>query len=195
MAEPDRSEFTQILLSLQAAEGGDAAAVDRAFELVYDQLHYLATDLMRAERVDHTLQPTALVHEAYCRLVDKNRTGWQNQAHFFGIAGRAMREILVDHARRRSAAKRGGDWKCITLRDGLSIAAASDSEVIELDRALTRLGEFDERMARVVELRVFVGMTASEAAHVLGISRRTVQRDWLVAKMWLSRELARGDIS
>lgn len=195
MAEPNRSEFTRILLALQAAEGGDDAAAHRAFELVYDELHHLATDLMRAERADHTLQPTALVHEAYCRLVDQRRVGWRNRAHFFGIAARAMREILVDHARRRAAAKRGGDWKRITLHDGLSIATSSESEVLDLDRALTRLAELDGRMARVVELRVFVGMTAHEAAHVLGISKRTVQRDWLVAKMWLSRELAGGDAS
>jgi RNA polymerase sigma factor (TIGR02999 family) len=167
----------------------NSSAVRRLFELVYEELRGLAADVMRAERPDHTLQPTALVHEAYCRLVDGSETSWQNRAHFFGIAARAMREILVEHARKRAAAKRGGDWQRVTFHDELPLAARSDIEVLELNEALTRLAELDERMVRIVELRVFVGMTAGEAAHALGLSRRTVQNEWRVATMWLRREL------
>jgi len=143
---------------------------------------------MRRERKDHTLQPTALVNEAYLRLVDGSAVEWENRAHFFGIAARAMRQILIEHARRRSRAKRGGGWQRVTL-DGLQITAASDVELLDLEEALQQLEKNDERMARVVELRVFGGLKVDEVAHVLGISRRTVHEDWRVARLWLAHQL------
>ena len=163
----------------------------RLSELVHDELRRVAGGLMRRERADHTLQPTALVHEAYLRLVDETAVAWENRAHFFGVAARAMRQILIEHARRRGAAKRGGGWQRLTL-DGLQIAAASDVEVLELEEALQQLEKMDERMARVVELRLFGGLKVDEVARVLGISRRTVYVDWRVARLWLVHQLA-GD--
>jgi RNA polymerase sigma factor (TIGR02999 family) len=183
------SGLTEVLLSLQTDESGGGDAARRIFELAYDELHHIAAHLMRGERGGHTLQPTALVHEAYCRLVDQTLVQWQTRAQFFGIAARAMRQLLVEHARRKGAAKRGGDWKRVTLDDRLGAAEQSDFETLDLDDALTRLSAMDERMGRIVELRIFGGLTASEAAHVLGVSRRTVLNDWRVAKMWLAREL------
>jgi RNA polymerase sigma factor (TIGR02999 family) len=192
MDENPRYELTEILLSSQAESVAKHPEADRIFEIVYDELRRIAASLMRSERVDHTLQPTALVNEAYSRLVDQTRVGWQNRAHFFGIATRAMRQILVEHARRRSAVKRGGEWQQVTLDEGLGVGVASDIEVLDLDDALNKLAEMDERMARVVELRVFGGMSAEEVAHVLSVSRRTVQEDWRVARLWLGRELSEG---
>ena len=184
------SDVTRIL---QSTDSGDSKAAERLLPLVYNELRRLAAAKMAHENAAQTLQPTALVHEAYCRLVDQSRVGWQNRAHFFGIAARAMREILVDHARRRAAAKRGGNRQRVTLIDGLGVAPAAEIEVLELDEALTRLAEMHQRMARVVELRVFVGMKEREVAHVLGVSERTVRGDWRVAKLWLSQELAQGN--
>jgi RNA polymerase sigma factor (TIGR02999 family) len=192
MAQSSPTEVTQILLSLQAGRVGDDTAANRIFELTYDELRRLAGSLLKKERADHTLQPTALVHEAYCRLVDQSRVGWQNRAHFFGVAARAMRQILVDHARRRAAQKRAGGRQLVTLDEELCPGPISETEVIDLDEALGRLGEMDERMGRIVELRVFGGMAEREVAHVLGISRRTVQYDWRVARLWLAREMAGG---
>lgn len=183
------SGLTDVLLSLQTDESGGGEAARRVFELAYDELHHIAVHLMRGERGGHTLQPTALVHEAYCRLVDQAQVQWQTRAQFFSIAARAMRQLLVEHARRKGAAKRGGDWQRVTLDDRLGAAEQSEFETLDLDAALNRLSAMDERMGRIVELRVFGGLTASEAAHVLGISRRTVLNDWRVAKMWLAREL------
>jgi RNA polymerase sigma-70 factor (ECF subfamily) len=190
-----RSDVTQILLDLQAGRVDDDTAAKRIFELTYDELRHLAAGLMRGERSDHTLQPTELVHEAYCRLVDQTRVGWQNRAHFFGIAARAMREILVDHARQRAAAKRGGNWQRVTFNDALGVGGSPEIEVLELDDALTRLGELDERAARVVELRSFGGLKLHEIAHALGVSMSTVEGDWRVARMWLNRELLAGQES
>ena len=192
MEAPPRSAVTETLLALGQDQHARTATVNRLFELAYDQLRGLAAAIMRGERPDHTLQPTALVHEAYCRLIDDSRVGWQDRAHFIGIAARAMRQVLVDHARRRAAAKRGGSWQRLTFDERLGFSAVSETELLDLDGALGRLGDLDERMARVVELRVFGGLTAHEIGHLLGVTRRTVQRDWRVAKMWLSRELAEG---
>ncbi len=190
MGEPDRLEMTQILCNLKQASGEKSDSTNRIFEAVFQELRRLAGDLMRRERVDHTLQSTALVNEAYLRLVDGTRIEWQNRAHFFGIAARAMRQILVDHARKRMASKRGGDLQRITFDDGVCLPDTHDVEILDLERALTRLSEMDERLGKVIELRVFAGMKAEEVAHVLGVSRRTVQGDWRVAKMWLARELS-----
>jgi RNA polymerase sigma factor (TIGR02999 family) len=178
---------------LQTDESGGGEAARRVFELAYDELHHIAAHLMRGERTGHTLQPTALVNEAYCRLVDRTRVPWQTRAQFFSIAARAMRQLLVEHARRKGAAKRGGDWRRVTLDDRLGATGEPEVETLDLDGALTKLSAMDERMGRIVELRIFGGLTALEAAHVLGISRRTVLNDWRVAKMWLSRELTGAD--
>jgi RNA polymerase sigma-70 factor (ECF subfamily) len=153
----------------------------------------MAAGLMRNERAGHTLQGTALVHEAYLRLVDDKAIDWQGRAHFFGIAARAMRQILVDHARGRAAAKRGGGLQRVELDDQMGLSGAHALDLLDLDRILTSLAEFDERMARVVEYRVFAGMSVEEVAHVLDVSVRTVHNDWRVAKLWLSRQLAERD--
>jgi RNA polymerase sigma-70 factor (ECF subfamily) len=192
MTESIRSEVTGILLSLQGEGAGQREYSDQLFEHVYNELHRLAVDLMRQERIDHTLQPTAVVHEAYLRLVDQARTDWKSRAHFFRTAAQAMRRILIDHARQRSAAKRGGGRTIVTLDENLVGGSAKEIEVLELDEALTRLGEMDQRMVQVVEFRVFAGMTIAEAAFVLKVSKSTVDKDWLVAKMWLLRELSEG---
>jgi RNA polymerase sigma factor (TIGR02999 family) len=192
MTEPVRSEVTDILLTLQGDQASHRVCADRLFEHVYNELHRIAVDLMHPQRVDHTLQPTALVHEAYLRLVDQSRADWQSRAHFCNVAARAMRQILVDHERHHRAAKRGGGRPKVTLDDNLGVGTENTVEVLELDEALTKLAGLDERMARVVEIRVFAGMTASETAFVLGISERTVHEDWRVAKMWLLHELSGG---
>lgn len=167
-------------------------ATDRLFGLVYGELHRLASQMRRHERPDHTLQTSALVHEAYLHLVRDGVDDWENRAHFFGVAARAMRQILVDHARRRSAAKRGGGWARVTLDDDLGAPQHSDQRLLDLDSALTRLAEHAERMARVAELRIFGCLKMGEIAHVMRLSRSTVQDDWRIAKMWLARDLADG---
>jgi RNA polymerase sigma factor (TIGR02999 family) len=189
------NELTELLIAFQADKTGKKANADRIFEIVYNELHRLASGLMHRQRADHTLQPTALVHEAYCRLIDRTRIDWQNRAHFFGIASRAMRDILVNYARRRAAVKRGGDLQKITFDEGLGLGVDSFIEISKLNDALILLEKMDERMAKVIELHVFGGMREVEIAHVLGISRRTVQRDWKAAKLWLRRELSGEDTS
>jgi RNA polymerase sigma factor (TIGR02999 family) len=195
MSDSSQSEITRILVRLQSGEIDPRAAADHLFELVYGELHRLASYLMRRERTDHTLQPTALVHEAYLRLVDASSIEWQSRAHFFGIAARAMRQVLVEHARRRAAAKREGGWERVTVDQALDLRASSDIKILRLEEVLTQLGEMDQRMARVVELRVFAGMRIKEVAHVVGVSPRTVDNDWSVARMWLTRELAEESAS
>ncbi len=145
---------------------------------------------MRGERDGHTLQPTALVNEAYLRLVDQNRIGWRDRAHFFATAAIVMRRILVDHARARDASKRGGVWRRVTLTDQITAAEGGLLDTLALDQALSRLSEMDERMAKVVEMRFFAGMKMEEIAHVLGVSRRTVAEDWNMAKRWLRKALS-----
>lgn len=190
MGKSTRHELTQILMASRG-EGADPAEVaSRVFEAVHSELRQLASGMMHHERPDHTLEPTALVNETYLRLVDGARVDWQNRAHFFGVAARAMRQVLVEHARRRATAKRGGGWQRITLNEDVGFHGDSQVEVLDLERALTRLGEMDPRMVQIVELRVFAGMNVEEVAHVLGVSARTVHGDWRVAKMWLARELA-----
>jgi RNA polymerase sigma factor (TIGR02999 family) len=165
---------------------------NRLFAAVHGELRRIAGRLMRDERPGHTMQATELVHEAYLRLVDDKAIGWQGRAHFFGVAARAMRQILVDHARERAAAKRGGGLQRVALDDRVGLVGADVLDLLDLDRVLTGLAAFDERMAKVVEYRVFAGMSVEEVALVLGVSARTVHNDWRVAKMWLSRQLAGG---
>jgi RNA polymerase sigma factor (TIGR02999 family) len=187
MAEPSGgSEITELLLGAQA---GSAGATDRLLPLLYQELKRLAAGYLRAERADHTLQTTGLVHEAYLRLVDQTRTTWHNRAHFFGIAAQAMRRILVDHARRRQAGKRDGG-RAVTLEEDLAADEGDSGEVLAVHAALERLAELDPRQARLVELRYFAGLTIEETAESLGVSPATVKRDWLSAKAWLQRELS-----
>jgi RNA polymerase sigma factor (TIGR02999 family) len=161
-------------------------------EAVYPELRRLASGLMRRERPGHTLQPTALVHEAYLSLVDTTHLDWQSRAHFFGAAANAMRHILVDHARSRRAQKRGGDETMVRFDESLGHGAAADVALLDLDATLDRFAKLDQRAARIVELRVFGGLTVPEVAEVLGVSRRTVDNDWAMARMWLAQELGAG---
>jgi RNA polymerase sigma factor (TIGR02999 family) len=182
---PNPNDVTQLLLQLDQADG---RAVDRLLPLVYDELRGLAAAKLRGERPDHTLNATALVHEAYLKLIDQNRVRWQNRAHFFAVAARAMRRILIDHANARMAQKRGGGAAMATLHDDV-VREARAEELVDLDEALTRLEALDERQARIVEMSFFVGLTHQEIAEVLGVSLSTVDRDWRLARAWLSREM------
>jgi RNA polymerase sigma-70 factor, ECF subfamily len=171
---------------------GDRAAFDRLLPLVNQELRRLAGQYLRRERQDHTLQPTALVNEAYMRLVDLKRIQWQDRAHFFAMAARTMRRILVDHARARDNEKRGGGAPKVTLELALEIARAPDNHLVELDDALRRLDAVHPRKVQVIELRFFSGLSLEETAAALQISVDTVKRDWRFAKLWLLRDLADG---
>jgi RNA polymerase sigma factor (TIGR02999 family) len=171
--------------------GGDRAALDRLLPLVFDELRRLAASYLRRERAGHTLQPTALVNEAYLRLVDQEGAQWQNRAHFFGIAANLMRQILVDHARQRSADKRGGSQlRRLSLTQAERLVKQEELDVLALNEALERLAEFDPQQARIVELKFFGGLTIEETAEVLGVSHATVEREWKLARAWLRRELS-----
>jgi RNA polymerase sigma factor (TIGR02999 family) len=189
-AEARRGHVTRILRDARA--GGDPAAVQHVAEALYPELRRIAGSLMRKERPGHTLQPTALVGEAFVRLVDGRRVTWQDRAHFLGIAARVMRQILVDHARRRAAEKRGAGFERLTFDERLGHGAADEVAVLDLHRALDKLEALDPRGARVAELRLFGGLTVPEIAEVLGVVPRTVDGDWAVARRWLARELPRG---
>lgn len=167
---------------------GDPRALDALLPLVYDELRRLARSYLQRERSDHTLQSTALVHEAYLRLVDQN-VSWQNRAHFFGIAAQMMRRILVDHARGRNSAKRGEGVCKVTLDEEIARAGQRDLDVIALDEALTNLARFDPQQSRIVELRFFAGLSIEDTSEILKISPATVKRDWAMAKAWLFREM------
>jgi RNA polymerase sigma factor (TIGR02999 family) len=171
---------------------GDTDAPAHLFPLVYDELRQLARSYLRQERSDHTLQATGLVHEAYLRMVDQSLTNLKNRAHFFGIAAQVMRRILVDHARRHRAEKRGGDWEKLELDESLLPNDDRNLDLIALDDALQDLMKFDPRQSQVVELRFFGGLTNEEVGEVLDISPRTVKREWRVARAWLHREIFAG---
>jgi RNA polymerase sigma factor (TIGR02999 family) len=183
-----KSEFSRVLQEAGRL-GADRVASDRLYALVYDELRRMASGFMRRERAGHTLPPTAVVHEAYLRLVDPDVTRWENRAHFFGVAARAMRQILVEHARRRAAGKRGGGWQRITFDEEILPADETGLEILALHDALENLIGLDERVARVVELRTFGGLTVAEIAEVLHVSKRTVDGDWRFAKKWLRQQL------
>jgi RNA polymerase sigma-70 factor (ECF subfamily) len=157
--------------------------------LVYEELRRLAHHYLRQERSDHTLQSTALVHEAYLRLAGQNPPQWQNRAHFFGIAAHIMRQILVEYARGRGAAKRGGSACRLTLDEAVTLPQQTEVDVVELDRALNELAELDNQQSRIVELRFFAGLTIEDTSEVLGISPATVKRDWVAARAWLYRAM------
>jgi RNA polymerase sigma factor (TIGR02999 family) len=182
------SDVTQALLALSA---GDRAALDRVLPLVYDHLRSLARRELRRERPDHTLTPTALVHEAYLKLVQLDRVSWQGRAHFFGACATEMRRILISYARMRKAEKRGGGSDPVPLENVVLAAQTRPGDVVELDEALTRLEALSERQARVVECRFFAGMGVEETAEAVGVSPATVKREWTAARAWLNRELSR----
>jgi len=180
---------------LRAWSEGDSGALDRLMPLVYDELRRRAAAYLRRERRNDTLQPTALVHEAYLRLVDQRRAAWQNRAQFFGVASQMMRRILVDRARARRMAKRSGRWARVTLVEAEKATPPVDVEVLDLDAALTELAAFDPRKSRIAELRFFGGLSLEESGQVLGLSVATVERDWQAARAWLFKTLSarRGD--
>jgi RNA polymerase sigma-70 factor, ECF subfamily len=183
------SSSARVTTLLRKATAGDSSAADQVVPLIYEELRGLASHFMARERPDHTLQTTALVHEAYRRLVDQHHSDWQNRAHFFGAAAKAMRRILVDHARSRLAHKRGGDAPRLQFEESLSVPCEQSRDLIDLDSALSRLAALNARQARVVELRFFAGLNVDETAEAVGISPKTVKRDWTVARAWLHREL------
>jgi RNA polymerase sigma-70 factor, ECF subfamily len=174
---------------LQAWNQGHVEARDRVMEVVYQELRRRAAAYLRRERAGHTLQPTALVHEAYLRLVDQNAAAWQNRAQFFGVASQIMRRILVDRARARKTAKRSGRWARVTLVESLAEQQPPAVDVLDLDTALTELAAFDGRKSQVSELKFFGGLTLEETGHVLGLSVATVEREWQVARAWLFARL------
>jgi RNA polymerase sigma-70 factor (ECF subfamily) len=186
MEVPSTTKITQWLA---ASREGNAEALESLLPLVYDELHRQAARCFRQERAGHTLQPTALVNEVYLRLVGQDEMKWQNRAQFFGIAAQMMRRILVSHARARRAAKRGGGETCITLEEGLAAAPERDVNLLALDEALKRLEALDADKSRMVELRFFSGLSVEETAEVMGVSPRTVDRQWQIAKAWLYREI------
>ena len=178
---------------LRSASQGDEAAAASLFSLVYDELRKLAGSALRSERADHTLQPTALVHEAYLRLAEQPADRWNDRGHFFAVAARAMRRILVDHARSRNAHKRGSGVQILAL-DGIEVAAGApepELDLVLLDTALEKLARLDPRQARIVELRFFGGLSVEETAVIVDASPRTVKRDWQAARAWLRREISR----
>lgn len=168
---------------------GDQRALDELTPLVYEELRQQATRYLRKERAGHSLQATALINEAFLRLIDVKNVQWQSRAHFFAIAANLMRRILVDHARRRDAEKRGGPQMRLTLDETVAIAKQPDVDLLAIDQALDRLAAIDEQQARVVELRFFSGLSVEETAAALGVSPKTVKRDWSVARAWLRREI------
>ena len=174
---------------LHAHGGGDAAALDRLVPLVYDDLRRIARGQLRRRRPGDTLDTTGLVHEAYLRLVDQSRASWRDRGHFFAVSAIAMRQIVVDHARRRMRVKRGGDRVTVPLDDVQEPASREAAQILELDEALERLAKIDARLAQVVECRYFAGLTEEETAAALAVSVRTAQREWFKARAWLRQEL------
>jgi RNA polymerase sigma-70 factor (ECF subfamily) len=181
-------DVTQLLIELTK---GNNEATSKLIPLVYKELHRLARRQMRGERSDHTLQATALVNEAYLRLVENRPVRWQNRAHFFAVAAQMMRRILIDHARSHLREKRGGGQKTLALDEGLVFGPEQSMELVQLDRSLSRLAEIDPRQSKIVEMRFFAGLTVEETAEVLQISPKTVKREWSIAKAWLHGDLRR----
>lgn len=179
------ADITQIL---RAMRSGDASAAEQLLPLIYAELHRLAASYMRRERKDHTLQPTALINEAYLRLAREDLE-WQNREHFIGVAANVMRRVLVDHARAHNAGMRGGGQRRVELEEGIAVSEERSSELLSLDEALSRLAAVNLRQARIVELRYFGGLTVDEVAALLSIAPRSVKRDWALARIWLHKEL------
>ncbi|MGD0540235.1 MAG: sigma-70 family RNA polymerase sigma factor [Tepidisphaeraceae bacterium] len=183
------TEITQLLASLKS--GDRTAVAAKLMPLVYDEFKALAARQLRRERANHTLQPTALVHEAYLRLIDQTRVDWQGRTHFFAVGAQAIRRILVDHARQRKRQKRGGGAERVELDESVALAPERSEEILALDEAMERLAKLDSRQAEIVEMRFFAGMSVEEVAQALGVSKRTVEGDWTMARAWLMRELSR----
>jgi RNA polymerase sigma factor (TIGR02999 family) len=188
VSQPSTHEVTQLLL---AWSDGDHTALDKLTPLVYEELRRMAHRYMSHERPGHTLQTTALVNEAYLRLVNREAVQWQNRAHFFGIAAQVMRHILVDHARSHAYKKRGGGTQTISLDEAMVVSQDRAAEVVALDDVLKELANIDPQQSRIVELRFFGGLTIEETAVVLGLSPATIKREWSTAKAWLYHELAK----
>lgn len=188
MAHEAPNRVTELL---QGWRAGDREALDALLPLIYDELHRLAHHHLRNERSDHTLRSTALVHEAYFRLVGQELPQWQSRSHFFAVAAQLMRQILVDYARRRGASKRGSGVCMLTLDDAVALPQRKDVDIVALDDALNTLAEIDPRQSRVVELRFFAGLSLEETSEVMGIATATVQRDWTAARAWLHRQISR----
>ncbi|MCI0336778.1 MAG: sigma-70 family RNA polymerase sigma factor [Acidobacteria bacterium] len=183
------ADTSEINLLLDQYRSGQSDAFERLMSLVYDDLRKIAAWQLKTERSDHTLQPTALVHEVYLRLLGQNPIEWQNKKHFFALATQVMRHILVDHARTRLRDKRSGEGKRVALEEVLNLSSVTDPDLVELDDVLSLLAEKDQRKSRIVELRYFGGLSIEETAEVLGISVTTVKREWTMAKAWLRREM------
>lgn len=183
--QPDPTEITALLRKIQA---GDTGASDVLLLTLYDELRGMARRYFRSERDEHTLQPTALVHEVYMRVADQSNATWQDRAHFMGIAARVMRQVLVDHARRKNAQKRKGKREMLSL-DGRAHPGEQGNDVEAIDASLKKLEQRSARQARIVELRVFAGMSMTEIAEALGVSKRTIESDWTTARTWLLSEL------
>lgn len=191
MPKTSSQQLTQMLIQLSE---GNAQMVDDILPLIYDELRRLAGNYLRRERSDHTLQPTALVHEAYIKLIDQTQVKWQNRAHFFGIAANIMRRILVDYARQHKAEKRGGAAEKMPLEEEILIVSEGKSaELLALDEALENLAKMDPQKSKIVELRYFGGLSVEETAEVLGVSEITVKRHWRMAKAWLYGQLSHQD--
>jgi RNA polymerase sigma factor (TIGR02999 family) len=187
------SHQPDVTILLRQLTDGDQQAAEKLIPLVYDELKRLARSYMRRERQDHTLQTTALVHEAYLKLVRQQATKWQGRSHFFGIAAQLMRRILIDHARGHLREKRGGAQVILPLNEALVFSPEHSEDLLRLDEALNRLTKLDPRQGQIVELRFFGGLSVEETAEFLNVSPKTVKRDWAVAKAWLHGELRRGD--
>ena len=183
------ADVTQVL---QEVCDGHSSAVDRLLPLVYDELRRLAECSMKLERSDHTLQATALVHEAYLKLVNQREAQWKHRAHFFAVAAQVIRRVLIDHAKMHRSQKRGGNRHKATLLEPAAMVGLPALDILALHEALERLGSIDDRQAKIVEMRFFSGMTIDEVAEVLGLAPRTVDEDWSMARAWLRRELSRG---
>jgi RNA polymerase sigma-70 factor (ECF subfamily) len=188
--QPSEADVTALLSEM--AEGSESAA-EKLVPIVYEELKQLARRYMRRERVDHTLQTTALVHEAFMKLVGQESVKWQGRSHFFAVAAQIMRRILCDHARRNLRLKRGGAHQILPLDEALAFTPQHSNELLKLDAALDRLAKLDARQSRIVELRFFAGLTVEETAEFLGISPKTVKRDWAVARAWLHAEVSDSD--
>jgi RNA polymerase sigma-70 factor (ECF subfamily) len=186
-------EAGDVTVLLTELAGGNQEAGAKLIPLVYNELKKMASRYMRRENPDHVLQTTALVHEAYLKLVEQRSVDWQGRGHFFGIAAQLMRRILIDDARKRIRVKRGGGQAALVLDEALAFSPDRSYELVELDDALQRLAEIDSRQAKIVELRFFGGLNVEETAEILGISPKTVKRDWSVAKAWLHGELRGSD--
>ena len=189
MSTPPPNDITRLLLDLKA---GDGNALGELTPLVYHELRQMASRYLRRESGQHTIRTTDLVHEAYLRLINESDQSWENRAHFFAVAARAMRQFLIASARRRKAAKRGGGRAAVTFEDGALLIQEKSEHLLALDEALSELAGFDDRMSRIVELRYFSGLTIEETAEVLGISPATVKRDWTTARAWLYTAMREG---